>query len=333
MTYFQKLEAKVQTGVIPSEIAKTLHPFYLSYVSAAKSNGQESSTYEPLLLKFLDLVEEQIKKPFAFEPYHRHITSPFDYYRFGLDFVRPLVIQEKSTILHEKNLNQIAQQLKNHDNVIFLANHQTELDPQAISLLLEKKHPNIGKEMIFVAGHRVISDPLAIPFSKGRNLLCIFSKKYIDDDPDNKEEKRLHNQRTMLQMSQLLSEGGKCIYVAPSGGRDRINQNGIVEVAAFDPQSIEMFNLMAQRAEHPTHFYPLALDTYHLMPPPEGVTKTLGEPRYTKATAIHAAFGNEIDMENFEGSTSSLSKKDKRIARAKHIWQQVKKDYHLLLGS
>jgi len=44
-------------------------------------------------------------------------------------------------------------------------------------------------------------------------------------------------------MSELLSEGGKTIYVAPSGGRDRRNNQGIVEVAPFDPQSIEMLLL------------------------------------------------------------------------------------------
>jgi glycerol-3-phosphate O-acyltransferase len=43
-------------------------------------------------------------------------------------------------------------------------------------------------------------------------------------------------------------------YVAPSGGRDRPNQEGIVEVAPFDPQSIEMFNLMAKKSTRPTFF-------------------------------------------------------------------------------
>ncbi len=100
--------------------------------------------------------------------------------------------------------------------------------------------------MIFVAGERVITDPLAVPFSMGRNLLCIFSKRYIDHPPEQKMKKQLHNKRTMELMSELLSEGGKAIYVAPSGGRDRPNADGVVEIAPFDPQSIEMFYLMAR---------------------------------------------------------------------------------------
>ena len=71
-------------------------------------------------------------------------------------------IQEKSKVLHLNRVTHIAEQLAKGDNVILLANHQTELDPQAISLLLEKTHPRIAEEMIFVAGHRVVSDPLAI---------------------------------------------------------------------------------------------------------------------------------------------------------------------------
>jgi glycerol-3-phosphate O-acyltransferase len=94
--------------------------------------------------------------------------------------------------------------------------------------------------MVFVAGHRVTTDPLAVPFSRGRNLLSIYSKKYVDADPEKKQERLLHNQRTIKRMGQLLSEGGYCIYVAPSGGRDRKDQKtGKVEAAAFDPQSIE----------------------------------------------------------------------------------------------
>ena len=166
--------------------------------------------------------------------------------------------------------------LERGENAIFLANHQIEADPQAISILLENSYPKFAEEMIFVAGERVITDPLAVPASMGRNLFCIYSKRYIDQPPEQKMKKQLHNKRTMELMSQLLSEGGKAIYVAPSGGRDRPNANGIVEIAPFDPQSIEMFYLMAQRAGHPTHFYPMALKTFELLPPPQSIQVELG---------------------------------------------------------
>ena len=84
------------------------------------------------------------------------------------------------------------EQLARGENVILLANHQTEPDPQLISLLLEKTHPGFAEEMIFVAGDRVIRDPLAVPFSRGRNLLFIHSKRHIDHPPEQKEQKLLH---------------------------------------------------------------------------------------------------------------------------------------------
>jgi glycerol-3-phosphate O-acyltransferase len=239
------------------------------------------------------------------------------------------VLFESSKLLGSNNLDKIEAQLKSGHNVILLANHQTEPDPQAISLRLEKTHPKFAEEMIFVAGHRVITDPLAVPFSMGRNLLCIFSKKYVDIDPATKEEKMQHNQRTMKKMTQLLTEGGKCIYVAPSGGRDRPNAKGVVEVAHFDPQSIEMFRLMALQAGTTTHFYPLALATYALLPPPNSVEKEIGEKRQTQCAPIHLAFGSEIDMERLPG-TDLDDKRQIRRARADAIWEEVKRLYREL---
>ncbi len=127
-------------------------------------------------------------------------------------------------------------------------------------------------------------------------------------------------------MSELLSEGGKAIYVAPSGGRDRPNAEGTVEVAPFDPQSIEMFYLMTQRAGHPTHFHPMTLKTYELLPPPQTVQVELGEVRTAKRAGIHMAIGPSIDMERFPGSDLP-DKHARRAARAAHIHHQVTTAY------
>jgi len=48
---------------------------------------------------------------------------------------------------------------------------KTEADPQVISLLMEREgYGDVAAQLINVAGHRVTTDPLAIPFSMGRNL-------------------------------------------------------------------------------------------------------------------------------------------------------------------
>jgi glycerol-3-phosphate O-acyltransferase len=160
----------------------------------------------------------------------------------------------------------------------------------------------------------------------GRNLLCIYSKRYIDTPPEEKARKTLHNRKTMERMSELLSEGGKCIYVAPSGGRDRRNAHGVVEVAPFDPQSVEMFLLMAERAPRITHFYPMALATYDFLPPPETIQVQLGEARQARRLGLHLAVGGEIDMVTFPGSDAP-DKRMRREARASYIWRQVADDY------
>lgn len=332
MDFITKVQHLQERGKLSSKLSQILMKFYTSYCSAITKNGHDIHLCEPSLNQFLDAVLAQISHPFYFEPYHERVRSPVDYYQLGLDMLRPLVIFDSSKVLGLTHVESLSKQLSKGDNIILFANHQTEPDPQAISLLLEKTYPKLAEEMIFVAGHRVISDPLAIPLSLGRNLLCIFSKKHIENPPEQKEEKLLHNQRTMKKLIQLLSEGGKCIYVAPSGGRDRPNKEGKLEVAHFDAQSVEMFWLMSEQADKHTHFYPLALSTYHLLPPPNSVEKELGEKRLTQCTPIHMSFGSEIDMNSFPGSDAK-DKRQKRKNRSDFIWSLVRNQYKLLTTS
>lgn len=327
MGYIAKLQNLKKQGVVSSKHFEMLEEFYTSYAKAVSENGKNMSAYEALMMNYLEFVIQESLHPSSFEPFHKAEREPFDYYRFGVEFIRPLIVFEESEIHHAQRISTIESQLAQGENVILLANHQIEPDPQVISIMLEKEYPKLAENMIFVAGHRVISDPLAIPFSKGRNLLCIFSKKHIENPPEQKPEKLLHNQRTMHRMTDLLKEGGQCIYVAPSGGRDRADDTGKVEVAPFDPQSIEMFWLMAQHSKKPTHFYPLTLATYDLLPPPQTVDKELGERRLAKCAPVHLSFGAELDMMNFPGS-ENLDRKTKRVARAQYIWELVKQEYY-----
>lgn len=74
------------------------------------------------------------------------------------------------------------------------------------------------------------------------------------------------------------SEGGQFIWVAPSGGRDRPDPStGKYVVSPYDPKSVEVFRLMASKARGrdkdgpATHFFPFAMWTNKLLPPPEKV--------------------------------------------------------------
>lgn len=329
MDYLERWDNYAKSKGLPQEISQMMHQWCISYIKAVEANGHEPAKYNEMLDLLVNLVIEQIEHPYEFDHFHQRITSPINLYQLGIDLIRPLVVFEKSKAVNLEYADQMQEQLSRGENVILLANHQTETDPQAIHLLLEESHPKLAQEMIFVAGHRVVSDPLAAPLSKGCNLLCVYSKKYIEDDPARKQERLTHNQITIKRMGELLSAGGCCIYVAPSGGRDRPGRNGKVDVAAFDPKSIEFFWLTAQNAAKPTHFYPLALATYALLPPPNHVKKTLGEPRIFKVSPIFLAFGPELDMEHFPGHDNP-DKKLRRKLRAQYIWEEVKKYYRLI---
>jgi len=278
--------------------------------------------------EFLDVLDRLAAHPIPFGPFHRQIRAPFDYYTFGVEFLRPLVDPAASRLCGDAHLDQLSHQLAAGDNVVFLANHQTEGDPQAISLLLERAFEPVGREMIFVAGERVTTDPLAVPFSLGRNLICIYSKRYIDRPPEDRARKQAHNAGAMERMAARLAEGGACIYVAPSGGRDRRNAAGEIEIAAFDPKSVEMFALVGRRSSRPMHFYPMALKTYEFLPPPDTVRVEMGERRDVRRCGIGLAVGPEIDLT--AAGAEADDRHAQREARARLAWQEVRRAYRLI---
>jgi len=188
-------------------------------------------------------------------------------------------------------------QIKAGENVVFLANHQSEADPQVFSIMLEKAgFAQEAAEVVYVAGHKVTTDPLAIPFSMGRNLLCIHSKKHIDADPDTKSVKQRQNLSTMSAMLKQLKAGGAALWVAPSGGRDRRDlDSGKVPIAPFDSKTIDMFRLMGNKSKKPTHYYPLAMVSYELCPPPDFVEAGVGEQRNIRYSPVAISCGEELE--------------------------------------
>jgi glycerol-3-phosphate O-acyltransferase len=325
-TLTSRVDALVADPRFPQGLRPLVVAFFGAYRDALRTAGVPPEPHDHLLETLVTLMFEQLDEPFVFEPFHAQITAPFDHYRYGLDFLRPLVVKERSTLRGREHLDRAVAQLAGGDNVILLANHQIEGDPQAISLMLEDDYAGLGQAMIFVAGDRVTTDPLAVPFSMGRNLLCIYSKRHIEHPPEQRKAKTLHNKRTMERMSELLSEGGKCIYVAPSGGRDRVGASGKAEVARFDPQSVDMMWLMAERSGRPTHFYPMALFTFDLVPPPATISVELGESRHFRRSAIDVGLGAEIDMEAVGGDKAE-DRHERRERRAEAIWRMVANEY------
>lgn len=321
---FQEKIAKTCDSLgLPKMIKDSFLPFCADYEKGIAPAKPPLETF----LTFLQEVQKQLQNPFQFEPFHTAIRAPLDYYQLGLDFFRPLVDLSKSKVNGKEALKSIWEAVKRKENVVLFSNHQTEIDPQVISLLIEKEYPELSREMIFVAGHRVTTDPMAAPLSLGRNLICIYSKRHVEQPPEKRTEKVQHNQRALKKLEELLSLGGNCIYIAPSGGRDRRNEAGAIEVAPFDPDAIEMFYLLSKKAKNRTHFHTLALLTYPLLPPPDQVHVEIGEARHTSFAPAMLAISPEIDMEHIANCDQIQDKKEKRKARAEAIFSKVLSDY------
>jgi glycerol-3-phosphate O-acyltransferase len=305
-----------------SKYWKILSEFLEDYEKILEFKNLDKGFYYPHLQKYTECVFQQITSPFPFEPFHKAIRAPFDHHEFGKIIFKPLIDIENSKVFGLENLEKILKILENGENVVIFANHQTEIDPQAIAILTEEKYKKFSDQITFVAGERVVTDALAVPFSLGTNLFCVYSKKYFDVYPDRKATMLEHNKRTMLRLGEHLDSGSECIGIFPSGGRDRPDDRGKVRVAKFDPQSVELLYLLGRKAKTKTHYFPLALSTHDILPPPRDLQVDLGEKRKTKEAPVYLHFGEEIDMENFPSSdtTDRILRKN---FRADHIWQTV----------
>ena len=219
-----------------------------------------------------------------------------DFYAWGCNFFRPFMDLEDSQVLGMDNLQKAMDQAKAGENVIFFANHQSEADPQVMSIMLEKAgFAKEAESVVYVAGHKVTTDALAIPFSMGRNLICIHSKKHIDADPDTKPIKSRQNLAAMSGMLDKLKKGGTILWVAPSGGRDRRDvESGKTPIAPFDHKTMDMFRLMGTKSKKPTHYYPLAMVSYELCPPPDFVEAGVGEQRNFRFVPVGIKVGDEM---------------------------------------
>jgi len=246
---------------------------------------------------FFKQIGAAMENPHKFKPFHEAIREPFDYYKWGNGFIKPLVINDQSKLFGAEVAQKIAQLAQSGENIVILSNHQTEVDPQVISILLEKAGmSDLAEKIIFIAGHKVTTDPVAIPFSMGRNLICIHSKKHIKNPPEDTPRKQAENLESMKALGDLFTEGGKVFWVAPSGGRDRPDgETGEFVVSPFDLKALDMFKLLAMQTKKPLHFFPMAMFTHQLVPPPDSVSGQVGESRSAKRGAISVTFLEETN--------------------------------------
>ncbi len=76
-------------------------------------------------------------------------------------------------------------------------------------------------------------------------------------------------------------QGGKLLWIAPSGGRDRPNSEGTWLPAPFDAASVDLMRYLIASSKRPGHLFPLAMHSGEMMPPPATLDSAVGERRLT----------------------------------------------------
>lgn len=285
MTIYDEItkQASMALSQAPEGFVQQMNGFLSDYKESNIASKYTADKYKFNLMTFLKTIQQAYKAPHQFQPYHQALREPFDYYSWGNDFLKPMIIMEQSRMLGKDNAEKMLERLKDGENVVILSNHQTEADPQVISVLLEQNGlAELAEKMIFIAGHKVTNDPVCIPFSMGRNLICIHSKKHIKNPPEDMPKKQAQNLESMQAMGALFSQGGHVFWVAPSGGRDRPDEAGEFVVAPFDLKALDMFKMLGMQSRKPLSFYPMAMYSNKLVPPPKDTSSGLGEARSGK---------------------------------------------------
>ncbi|PPE02607.1 hypothetical protein GOBAR_DD00306 [Gossypium barbadense] len=287
------LRKEVDAGRLPPNVAAGMEEVYQNYRNAVFQSGDPAAVGVVLsnMTVAFDHWLLDVEDPFVFEPYHKALREPFDYYMFGENYIRPLIDFRNSYVGNLSLFYEIEEKLKQGHNVVLISNHQTEADPIIISLLLEKTNPHIAENMIFVAGDRVITDPLCKPFSMGRG-------------------------------------GSKIVWIAASGGRDR--PDPFTEEwypALFDSSSVDNMRRLIEHSGTPGHVYPLALLCYDIMPPPRQVEKEIGEKRIITFHGAGLSIAPQISFPEIAAACEESEAKD---VYSQALYKSVSEQYNVL---
>ncbi|KAK4486541.1 hypothetical protein RD792_009225 [Penstemon davidsonii] len=303
------IQKETEAGRLPINVAQAMEELYLNYRNAVLQSGHPNANEIVLsnMAVALDRIFMDVRDPFQFSPHHEAIREPFDYYLFGQKYIRALVDFRSSFLGNMSIFNEMEKKLHQGENIILVSNHQSEADPAVISLLLESTSPFIAENMICVAGDRVVTDPLCKPFSMGRNLLCVYSKKHMNDDPELIDMKKKANTKKL-------------------GERD-----GPAFEAPFDASAVDNMRRLTEHAGVPGHIYPLAVLCYDIMPPPPQVEKDIGEKRMISFHGVGLSVARNI---NYHETTATLrDPEEAKMAYTQSLYSSVCEQYNVLTSA
>ncbi|KAG5384859.1 hypothetical protein IGI04_036329 [Brassica rapa subsp. trilocularis] len=325
------LRKEIEAGRLPPNVASGMEELFCNYKNAVLSSGALRAAHTVIsnMSVAFDRMLLGVEHPFTFNPYHKAIREPFDYYQFVHTYIRPLIDFKNSYVGNVSLFSDLEDKIRQGHNIVLISNHQSEADPAVISLLLEAHCPYIGENIKCVAGDRVITDPLCKPFSMGRNLICVYSKKHMNDDPELVDMKRKANTRSIKEMATMLRSGSQLIWIAPSGGRDRPDPStGEWFPATFDPSSVDNMRRLVEHSGAPGHIYPMSLLCYDIMPPPPKVEKEIGEKRLVGFHGTGLSIAPEISFSDVTADCNNPNEAKEAYSQAMH--KSVNEQYKTL---
>lgn len=316
----------VKAGKLPEKLQAGWVDFYDNYKTTVESSGVDNPELVATKVQctIADCVTNEFVNPYTFPSAHKRLLEPYNYYNFGQRYVASLINFNDSFLGHAERWGKIAEQLAAGHNVVLLANHQTEADPGVFAHMLATSYPNLATDVIYVAGDRVVTDALCKPFSMGRNLFCVHSKKHLDDVPELKASKMETNRKTLVAMQRAFNTGGSLVWIAPSGGRDR-PKDDVWSPDAFDAAAVELMRNLINRAKQPGHLYPMTMFSYPIMPPPKTVDKSIGERRLTAYSGVGISVCDELDWQSIISGIEDKEAAQKALADA--AWKAVVEEY------
>ncbi|XP_058085693.1 glycerol-3-phosphate acyltransferase ATS12, chloroplastic-like [Magnolia sinica] len=325
------IRKEMESGRLPSTIAAGMEEVYRNYRNAVLQSGNPKAS-EIILSNMavtFDRILVDVEEPFTFPPHHKAIREPFDYYMFGQSYIRPLIDFRKSYVGNIALFSDMEEKLQQGHNIVLISNHQSEADPAVIALLLDTRNPHLAEKLTYVAGDRVVTDPICKPFSMGRNLLCVYSKKHMHDIPELTEMKKRANTRSLKEMALLLRAGAQIIWIAPSGGRDRPDPlTGELYPAPFDASSVDNIRRLSDHSGVPGHIYPLSLLCYDIMPPPPQVEKQIGERRMISYHGVGLSVAPEM---SFNEITAGIANPEEaKVVFSQSLFDSVTEQYKVL---
>ncbi|KAK3257668.1 hypothetical protein CYMTET_33257 [Cymbomonas tetramitiformis] len=99
------------------------------------------------------------------------------------------------------------------------------------------------------------------------------------------------------------------------------------------PDAIEMMRKFGtKKGVQPTTFYPMAMATFDIMPPPSTVGGALGEERVVNYTGVGLSLGEALDVSPDASWAEGVEADGLKAALAQHAYDKVFREYESIEG-